>query len=67
MISIGLKTYKLLRYHCGCHGKPVTIATRYVADTYHTKKTSYQILTQQNSRQKSYLHSTVVVMVTKLP
>ena len=43
MISIGLKTYKLLRYHCGCHGKLVTIAMRYLADTYHTKKASYQI------------------------
>ena len=43
MISIGLKAYKLIRYHCGCHGKLVTIATRYVADTHHTKKGSYQV------------------------
>ena len=38
MISIGLKTYKLLRYHCGCHGKLVTMAMRYVADAYHPRK-----------------------------
>ena len=43
MILVGLKTYKLLRYHCGCHGKLVIIATRYVADAYHPKKASYQI------------------------
>ena len=34
---------KLLRYHCGCHGKLATIAMRYVADTYHLKKDSYHI------------------------
>ena len=34
MGSIGLKTKELLTYHCGCHGNPVTIATRYVADAY---------------------------------
>ena len=43
MISVGLKTYKLLRYYCGSHGNQVTIAVRYVVDAYHTKKASYQI------------------------
>ena len=43
MISVGLKTYKLLRYHCSCHGKLVTIAMRYVADAYRPRKASYQI------------------------
>ena len=43
MISIGLKTYRLLKYYCGCYGKLVTIAMRYVADAYHPKKASYQI------------------------
>ena len=43
MISTGLKTYKLLRYHYHCYSKLVTTAMRYVADTYHTKKTSCQI------------------------
>ena len=43
MISTGLKADKLLRYYCGCHGKLVTIAMRYVADAYHPKKGPYQI------------------------
>ena len=43
VISIGLKTYKLLRYYCGCRGKLVSIGMRYVADTYHSKKGSHQI------------------------
>ena len=30
MISIGLKTKELLRYHCSYHGNLVTIATGYV-------------------------------------
>ena len=43
MTSIGLKTKELFTEHCGCHGNLVTIATRYVADAYHTKKASHQI------------------------
>ena len=41
--SIRLKTKELLTYHYGCHSNLVTITTRYVADSYHTKKGSYQI------------------------
>ena len=41
--SVSLETKELLTYQCGCHGDLVTIATRYVADTYQTKKASYQI------------------------
>ena len=42
--SIWLKTKELLIYHYGCHGNLVTIATRYVADPFHPKKGSYQVL-----------------------
>ena len=41
--SIQLKTKELLTYHCHCHDNLVTIAMRYVAGAYHTKKASYQI------------------------
>ena len=34
IILIGLKTWKLLRYHCSYHGNLVTIATKYVAKAY---------------------------------
>ena len=34
MISIGLKTKKLLRHHCSYHGNLVTIVTRYDANAY---------------------------------
>ena len=29
-------------YHCGCHGNPVTIATRYAPDAHRPKEPSYQ-------------------------
>ena len=38
MIPIGLKTKVLFS-----HGNLVTIASKYVADAYHTKKASHQI------------------------
>ena len=44
--SIWLKTKELLTYHYGCHSNLVTIAARYMADTYHPKKGSYQICKQ---------------------
>ena len=43
MNSIQVKTKELLRFHSGCNGKHVTIATRYVAETYHPKKPPHQI------------------------
>ena len=61
---------ELLTYHFGCHSNLVTIAMRYMADAYHPKKASCQILPQYYSRQKSKksnLHNFVVAMVTKLP
>ena len=38
MDSIGLKTKELLTYYCGYHGNLVTIAMRYVADSYCPKE-----------------------------
>ena len=38
-----IKTKELLMHHCGCHGKLVTIAMRYVADAYRPKECPYQI------------------------
>ena len=32
------RTRKLFKYHYNCHGNLVTIAIRYVAGAYHTKK-----------------------------
>ena len=52
--SIQLETKELLTYHCGCHGKLVTKATRYVADAYRPKEPSYQIWIQYDLRQRSY-------------
>ena len=48
-------TYKkeLLTYYCNCHGNLVTIAVRYVADTYCPKEPDYQIWTQYDVRQRS--------------
>ena len=37
MDSIQLKVKELLRFHSGCHGDQVTIATKYLADAYHPK------------------------------
>ena len=34
MISVRPKTKELVKFHSGCHGNPVTIAMRYVADAY---------------------------------
>ena len=63
--SIWIKTNKLLTYHYGCHSNIVTIATRYVPDAcqrFIPNMTSIGLKTK-----KSYLHNTVVAMVTKLP
>ena len=38
MISIGIKTWHLLRYYCNCHGNLVTTAVTYVAGGYCSKK-----------------------------
>ena len=54
---IHLKTKMLLMYHCGCHGNPVTIAMRYVADPCHPKEPPYQIWTQYDIRQRSYWYN----------
>ena len=35
MNSIQPKTKELVKFHSDCHGNPVTIAMRYVADVYH--------------------------------
>ena len=40
MDSIQCKTKELLTYHCGGHGNLVTIAKRYVDDTYRPDRTS---------------------------
>ena len=45
---------RVMTYYCGCHGKLVTIATRYVADAYRPMKPPYQISTQYGLRQRSY-------------
>ena len=41
MISIGLKAWKLLRYHCSYHGNLVTIATRYDDNAHCPKEALY--------------------------
>ena len=38
MNSIPLMTKELLRYHCGCYGNIVTVATGYLADAYYSKE-----------------------------
>ena len=50
--SIQFKRKELLIYHFGCHSNLVTIATRYVADTYHPKKvhTKYDLNRTQDKR-----------------
>ena len=53
MDTIQFKTMELLTYHCGCLGKLVTMAMRYVADAYCPKEPPYQIWTQYNLRQWS--------------
>ena len=67
MDSTQFKKKELLIYHFGCYSNLVTIATKYVADAIHPKKASYQIWPQSDSKQKSYFHKAVVVMITKLP
>ena len=54
MSSIQLKAKELLMFHSGCHGNWVTIAARYVADSYCPKKPPYHIWTQYDLRQMSY-------------
>ena len=54
MSSIQLKAKELLMFHSGCHGNWVTIAARYVADSYCPKQPPCQIWTQYNLRQVSY-------------
>ena len=46
------KTNEFVRFHFGCHGNWVTIATRYLADS--LKQPPYQILTQYHLREGSY-------------
>ena len=67
MNSNRLKSKELLTFHSGCYGNWVTIATRYVADAYHSKETPYQILSQIDLKQRSYKRFTLVAMVTGLP
>ena len=52
MSSIQLKAKELLMFHSGCHGNWVTIAARYVADSYCPKQPPYQIWTQYDLRQR---------------
>ena len=42
MNTIQFKTNELLMFHSGCHGNQVSIVTRYEADAYCLKETSYQ-------------------------
>ena len=51
MDSIRLKEKELLTHHCSCHGNLVTIATRYLVDTYCPKEPPYQIWTQYDPKQ----------------
>ena len=51
MDLIQLKTKELLTHHCSCHGNLVTMATKYVADTYCPKEPPYQIWTQYDPKQ----------------
>ena len=43
IISIGLKTWKLLRCHCSYHCKQITIVMRYFANAYCPYVALYQI------------------------
>ena len=58
-------------YHCGCHGNPVIIAMRYVADAYYPKEPPYQIWAQYNIRYSELLtyhcccHANLVTIVTR--
>ena len=46
---------QLLKYHCGCYGNLVTMAMRYVADTYHPKEPPYQIVDSLQHKTKELL------------
>ena len=54
MISIGLKTWKLLSCHSRGHGDLVTTVMRYFANAYYLKEALHQIEFQYNLRQRSY-------------
>ena len=43
MNSIWPKTKELMKFHFGCHGNPVTIAMRYVADAYSPNENLIQL------------------------
>ena len=43
MNSIQPKTKKLVKFHSGCHGNPVIIAIRYVADAYRPNENLIQL------------------------
>ena len=59
MTSIGLKIKELFTLHCGCHGNLVTIAMRYVADAYHTKKASSTKYDFNSTQDKRVIHITL--------
>ena len=67
MSSIVLKTKELFTYCCDCHGNQVTIVMNYVTNFLVLRKFHAKYGPQKDPRQKSYLHKTVVAMVTKLP
>ena len=43
MNSIQPKTKELVRFNSGCHGNPVTIAMRYMADAYRPNENSIRL------------------------
>ena len=51
--SIRLQTKELLRFHSGRQGNHVTMARRYVTDSYCPKEPPYQISTQYDLRQRN--------------
>ena len=71
MISKGLKTLKLLRCHCSCHGNLVTIVMRYFAGVHCPQEALHQIEFQYNLRQSSVLthhcgyHGNIVTKATR--
>ena len=67
MNSNWFKRKELLRFHSGCDGNWITLATRCLADAYHSKEPPYQTWAQIDLKQRSYSHFTLVAMVTGLP
>ena len=58
---------ELMRFHCGCYGNKVTLATKCVADAYCLKESPYQVSTQYDLRERIYGGFTLVAMATKFP